>query len=80
MQAIATINKVRSGLTVAAGALLLLALFTTAQYRSAITDTTLIELGCGAALLAAREAVARWQLGYYVSTGPVYNFRKKPKQ
>ncbi|KAL3144028.1 hypothetical protein ABBQ32_003832 [Trebouxia sp. C0010 RCD-2024] len=79
-QAIATITKVKTGLTVAAGGLLLVALFTTAQYRSAISDTTLIELGCGAALLVAREALARWQLGYYVSTGPVYNFRKKPTQ
>lgn len=77
-QAMATVDKIRTGLTVASAALLVLALFTTAQYRSAITDSTLIELGLGASLLIAREALRKFNQNYIAGSGNVYNLRKKP--
>lgn len=73
----ATINKVRTGLTVTSAALLMVALFTTAQYRSAITNSTLVELGLAASLLLIREALRKFNKNYVVGSGPVYNFRKK---
>ena len=78
MQAMANINKLRNGLTVTSAALLLLALFQTAQYRSAITDSTLVELGLGATLLVIREGLRRFNQNYINGSGNVYNIRKKP--
>jgi len=78
MQAMATVDKIRTGLTAASAALLMLALFATAQYRSAITDSTLIELGLGASLLIVREALRKFNQNYIVGSGNVYNLRKKP--
>ncbi len=60
----------------ASGGLLVLALFTTAQYRSAITTSTLVELAMGGGLLVLREALRRFNESYFVGSGPVYNFRK----
>lgn len=76
----ATIDKVRTGLTVASAALLLAALFQTAQYRSAITDSALLELTASGALLAIREGLRRFNEGFITRTSskPVYNFREKP--
>ncbi len=71
-----SIDKVRTGLTVASGGFLVLALFTTAQHRSAITNSTLVELAMGGALLVLREALRRFNESYFVGPGPVYNFRK----
>ena len=79
LQAISTIDKMKAAMTASSGALFVLALFTTAQYRSAISTGTLVELSLAAALLVARQALAKWQNGYYQSTGPVYNFRKSGK-
>ena len=75
-QAVSTIHKVRTGLTVASGGLLVLALFTTAQYRSVITNSTLLELAMGGAFLVLREALRRFNGNYFIGSGPVYNFRK----
>ena len=75
-QAVSTIDKVRTGLTVASGGLLVLALFTTAQYRSVITNSTLLELAMGGAFLVLREALRRFNENYFIGSGPVYNFRK----
>jgi len=73
---VSAIDKARTGLTVASGALLVLALFTTAQYRSAITNSTLVELAMGGALLVLREALRKFNESYFIGSGPVYNFRK----
>ena len=78
MQAMATIDKVRTGLTVTSAALLILALFTTAQYRSAVTDSTLVELGLGTSLLLVREALRKFNHNYIAGPGNVYSLRKKP--
>ncbi len=78
MQAMATVDQIRTGLTVASAALLVLALFTTAQYRSAITDSTMIELGLGASLLIVRGALRKFNQNYIAGSGNVYNLRKKP--
>lgn len=77
-KAMATIDKARTALTVGSAVLLLTALFTTAQNRSAITDSTLVELGAGAALLLVREALRRFNHNYIAGSGNVYNIRKKP--
>ena len=74
----ANIDKARTGLTVTSAALLLLALFQTAQYRSAILDSTLVEMGLAASLLAAREGLRRFNENYISGSGKVYNIRKKP--
>ena len=78
VQAMANIDKARTGLTVTSAALLLLALFQTAQYRSAILDSTLIEMGFAASLLLVREGLRRFNQNYIVGSGNVYNIRKKP--
>lgn len=75
-QAVSTIDKVRTVLTLTSGGLLVLALFTTAQYRSATTNSTLVELAMGGALLVLREALRRFNENYFIGSGPVYNFRK----
>lgn len=82
LQAMATIDKVRTALTAASAALLLAALFTTAQYRSAISDSALLELSGSAAMLAVREGLRRFNEGFITRTSskPVYNFRKKAAQ
>ena len=79
MQAMATIDKVRTGLTVASAALLLAALFTTVQYRSAISNSALLELGSSGVLLAVREKLRTFNEGFITRTSkkPVYNFRQK---
>ena len=71
-----TIDKVRTGLTVCSATLLVLALFTTAQHRSAVTGSTVVELGLGGSLLLLREALWRFNANYFIGSGPVYNFRK----
>ena len=77
LQALVYIDQVRAGLTIVAGGFLLLALFTTAQYRSAITDSTLVELSLGGLALVGREALRRFSERYYQGTGPVYNFKEQ---
>lgn len=77
LQVLAYIDQARAALTIVSGGLLLLALFTTAQYRSAITDSTLVEVGLGASALLAREALRRFAQRFYEGTGPVFNFRKR---
>lgn len=77
LQVLAYIDQARAGLTIVSGGLLLLALFTTAQYRSAITDKTLVELSLGALALVGREVLRRFSERFYEGTGPVYNFRRK---
>lgn len=78
VQAMANIDKASTGLTVTSAALLLLALFQTAQYRSAILDSTLVEMGLAASLLLVREGLRRFNQNYIVGSGNVYNIRKKP--
>ena len=77
LQVLAYIDQARAGLTIVSGGLLLVALFTTAQYRSAVTDTTLVELGLGASALVGREVLRRFSQRFYEGTGPVYNFKRK---
>ena len=77
LQVLAYIDQARAGLTIVSGGLLLLALFTTAQYRSAITDITLVELALGASALVGREVLRRFSQRFYEGTGPVYNFKRK---
>ena len=77
LQVLANIDQARAGLTIVSGGLLLLALFTTAQYRSAITNSTLVELSLGALALVGREVLRRFSERFYEGTGPVYNFKRR---
>ena len=82
VQGMATIDNWRTALTVGSAALLLAALFTTAQYRSAISGSALLELSAGGVMLAAREGLRRFNEGFMTRTSnkPVYNFRKKASE
>lgn len=77
LQVLAYIDQARAALTIVSGGLLLLALFTTAQYRSAITDSTLVELSLGTLALVGREVLRRFSERFYEGTGPVYNFKRR---